>query len=168
MEVQKKGFTLIELVIVIVVVAILALVSISIFQYHTERARVTEAYSMLRAIADANTLYYLEHKAWCNDITLLPVEIEGKILKNKDGLNRIETENFIYASSGDSTASKTIATVNRKPFKERYWFSLASVPTKENPKLGNYNLTGSATYNKSKDFDKKIVEEYLKKYPKTK
>ena len=124
MKIQKKGFTLVELVIVIV--GILSIVSVPIYQYHVEKSYLTEALTMLRAIADANTLYYLEKHTWTNDIRELDVSIDGDI-SLIDDLYRIETKNFVYACAGDSATSNTIATVNRKPFKERYWFSFSAV-----------------------------------------
>ncbi len=165
MKKQIKGFTIVELVIAIVIVAILSIVSVPIYQYHVERARLTEALTVLRAIADANTLYYLENKTWITDITELPIQLEGNVIE-LDGMNRIETQYFIYAACGDSATSNTIATVNRKPFKERYWFSFAASPNKKDPKLGKYVFNGDATYNKSKNIDKELVKKYKDIYSK--
>lgn len=158
-----EGFTLIELIIVIILVSILAIISVPIYKYNAEKAYLAEAFTNLRAIADANTVYYIEHKVWVNDIRVLPINIEGTLI-NKDNMWRIENENFIYACAGDSSTSNTIATVNRKPFKERYWFSFSAVPSKKAPNLGKYAVTGDATYAKSKKIDKKLVEEYKSKY----
>ena len=53
MKTQKKGFTLVELVIAIVIIGILSIVSVPMYQLHVEKARVAEAIANLRAIADA-------------------------------------------------------------------------------------------------------------------
>ena len=163
MKIRENGFTLIELIIAIILVGILAIVSVSIYRYNAEEAYLTEAFTVLRSIADANTIYYIEHQTWVNDIRILPIQIEGEITY-RDNLWRIENKNFIYACAGDSATSNTIATVNRKPFKERYWFSFAATPSKKAPKLGKYEVTGDATYVKSKRVDKVLVEEYKTKY----
>lgn len=166
---MQKGFTLVELVIVIVIVGILSLISIPIYQRYVERARLTEAISILRAIADANTMYFLERGVWCDDIRELAVQCEGNLV-NVDGAWRIENENFIYASVGDSS-DDTIATVNRAPYHQRYWISLRSVTGRyadTTPKLGNYGLYGDV-YSSSphKDFDKSLVAYYQNKFKNT-
>ena len=159
-----KGFTLVELIIVIIIVGILSIVSVTIYRFYTERARLTEAFSILRSIADSNSLYYLEHNTWCTDIRELHVQITGKT-DLVDGMYRVETENFVYACAGDSSTSNTIATVNRKPFKEKYWISFAAVPNKQNPNLGQYSVTGD-TYNNNprKTIDKILIDHYKAKY----
>lgn len=162
---NQKGFTLVELIIVIVILAILTIVTVPFYQYHVEKAKITEALSMLKTIADANVAYYLEHNTWCSDIRDLDIEIGG-VETTLDGMVRIETENFIYACAGDKSTSKTIATVNRKPFKKRYWFSFAATPSKEKPQLGKYTVTGDATYADSQVIDKMLVKHYLDKYNK--
>ena len=163
MKRQKKGFTIVELVIVIIIVAILTVVAVPVYQHHVEKARFTEAFTMLRAIADANTVYFIEHGKWCDDISELDVQIEGEVA-TQDSLVRIETKDFIYACCGDSATSNTIATVNRKPFKERYWMSFTATPNKKEPKLGKYGFNGDATYNKSTKVDKELIAFYKKKY----
>ena len=164
MKKQRNGFTLVELVIVIVIVGILTIVAVPVYQYYVERARFTEAFAMLRAIADANTHHYLEKGSWCDNINDLDIQIDGPLVQKDNNLMRFETKHFIYASCGDNTTSQTIATANRKPYKERYWISFAAVPNKAQPTLGKYKVTGDATYNKSTTFDKVLVKSYLDKY----
>ena len=166
MEIDKKGFTIIELVIVIIIVGIISIVAVPIYQHHTEKARFTEAFTMLKAIADANTHYFLEHGVWCNDINELDVQIDGDLVKKDNNLMRYETKNFIYACAGDNPGSQTIESANRKPYKERYWISFAADPSKAKPTLGKYKVTGDATYNKSTSFDKALIKDYLSKYSK--
>ncbi|MBR3627849.1 MAG: prepilin-type N-terminal cleavage/methylation domain-containing protein [Elusimicrobia bacterium] len=166
MKKQIKGFTLVELIIVIVIVAILSIVSVPIYQGYTERARFTEAISVLRAIADANTLYFLENGTWCTDIRELPVQLEGELIKI-DNYWRIQHNNFIYSCVGDSNYD-TIATVNRAPYHERYWISLRAVTGRygDQPKLGDYGLDGDVySSSQHKTFDKNVVDYYKKKFP---
>ena len=167
MKLKNNGFTLLELIIVIVIVGILSIVSVNFYEYSVEKARLTEALSTLKTIADANTLYYLEHQVWVDDISQLHLQIEGEYKEIGSGnrkRNRIETKYFIYAVNGDSANSNTIATANRKPFEERYWISYSAYPDRNNPEKGHYTVNGSATYNKSKEVDKKLIKQYLDKY----
>ncbi len=167
MKKQKKGFTLVELIIVTVIIGILSIISLPIYQSYVEKARFTEAFSLLRAIADANTHYYLEHGTWCDDIRELDVQIPGNPVR-RDNYWRIENEYFIYASVGDSDGD-TIATVNRAPYHQRYWISLRAHTGRnpnDLPKLGDYGLVGEVySVSSHKAFDQRLVAYYQKKYP---
>lgn len=61
---QKKGFTLVELVIVIVIVGILSVVAVPIYKGYTKRAMATEAEGTLGAINTAQKVYYAEHSCF--------------------------------------------------------------------------------------------------------
>jgi type IV pilus assembly protein PilE len=171
MKTQKKGFTLVELVIAIVIIGILSIVSVPMYQLHVEKARVAEAIANLRAIADANTHYYLEHGTWCTDIRELPISIEGEVYK-KDNRWRIETRNYVYAACTGSEAGSTvdtIATANRVPYKTRYYLSIKTITGRDgnnggNPYIGNYGIYGGTNSSKYK-LDKQIVEYYHAKFP---
>lgn len=168
MKKQKKGFTLVELIIVMVIVGILSLVAVPIYRYNIEKARFTEAMTMLRAIADANTMYYIEHGVWCRDIRDLDVHIDGVVIL-ENNYYRIKNDNFIYACIGDSN-DDTIATVNRAPYHKRYWISLRAVTGRygDTPQLGNYGLAGDVyPGSEHKDFDKRIIDYYQNKFPRT-
>jgi prepilin-type N-terminal cleavage/methylation domain-containing protein len=162
----QKGFTLVELVIVIVIVGILSIVAVPIYRGYIERARFTEAMTNLRAIADANTLYFVEHGSWCTDIRELPIQLEGEVIL-KDDLYRIQNRNFIYAAAGDGSYD-TIATVNREPYHQRYWISFRSITGRygNTPKLGDYGVEGDVySTSKYKAFDKSMVDRYKQKFP---
>ena len=168
MNETQKGFTIVELVITMVIVSILSIVSIPIYQHYIERARLTEAISILRTIADANTMYFIERGQWCNDIRELPVQLEGEII-SADGAWRIQNKNFIYACVGEES-DDTIATVNRAAYHGRYWISMRAATGRygDTPQLGNYGLFGNV-YPSSphKEFDKGLVEYYQNKFKKT-
>lgn len=72
---NRKGFTLIELIVVIAILGILAAVLIPRFTGFTEKARATEALVDAKQIATALDSYYAENDAWpaddaANDIVL--------------------------------------------------------------------------------------------------
>ncbi len=62
MEKNKKGFTLIELVVVMVIVGILSAVSVPIYRGYVEKAIMAEGNTLLGAIAKAELAYYVQHK----------------------------------------------------------------------------------------------------------
>lgn len=57
---NKKGFTLIELMIVVAIIGILAAVAIPAFLKYIKKSKTTEARTNLRKIYDGNVTYYSE------------------------------------------------------------------------------------------------------------
>ena len=72
---NKKGFTLLELIIVIIVIGILASIALPRYMRVTERARVTEAKNMLSTLRNSQIRYYTQHLAYCQVIGNLDIEI---------------------------------------------------------------------------------------------
>lgn len=58
---NKKGFTLVELIIVVIVIGILATIAIPQYMKAVERARVGKGKSMLGMILQAEKMYSAEH-----------------------------------------------------------------------------------------------------------
>jgi prepilin-type N-terminal cleavage/methylation domain-containing protein len=57
---NKKGFTLVELVIVIVIVGILSVVAVPIYRGYTRKAMASEGKALLGAINTSERVYYAE------------------------------------------------------------------------------------------------------------
>jgi prepilin-type N-terminal cleavage/methylation domain-containing protein len=58
---NKKGFTLIELMIVVAIIAILAMIAIPMYQRYIERSRNSASQSLLQQLALAETAYNVDN-----------------------------------------------------------------------------------------------------------
>lgn len=61
---NKKAFTLIELLVVVLIIGILAAVAIPQYQIARDKAAVTCIMPLLRSIAQAHQVLYMEHSGW--------------------------------------------------------------------------------------------------------
>ena len=96
----NKAFTLIELLVVVLVIGILAAVALPQYQRAVEKARLTEAVTNLRVIANAHQLYYLANGEYLRteDMDKLDITIPGTVVGSQ---NRVTTVYFKYSPNGD-------------------------------------------------------------------
>ena len=108
---MKKGFTLIELLVVVLIIGILSAIALPQYKKAVERAKMTEAVINLRAIANANRVYYMANGdyAGAGDMDKLDVQIPGEVTTQIVGDNRIATKDFIYSPTGSGHPYLAIA-----------------------------------------------------------
>lgn len=111
---HKSGFTLIEMLIVVLIVAILAAIALPQYNTSVERAKMAEAVTLTKQIAEANRRYYLATGAYANSISELDIDIPGQT----NG-GRIQTKNFIYTASAGQ--APYLVFTHRIPIYERYY-----------------------------------------------
>lgn len=66
MRSNRKGFTLIELIVVIVIIGVLAAIAAPMMAGNVARARRTEAAAVLGSIRTAERLYFVDNNAYRN------------------------------------------------------------------------------------------------------
>jgi prepilin-type N-terminal cleavage/methylation domain-containing protein len=104
---SRRGFTIIELAIVLALVAILAAIAVYTYSKVANKARFTQAKTVLKHLQKMETLYLTDHDRYTDNVALLdfdPVkynyyEVSVTLLDN--ALNYIGYANGVHAMEGD-------------------------------------------------------------------
>ncbi len=72
---KNRAFTLIELLVVVLIIGILAAVALPQYTASVERSRLSQAFVMVRAMADAGERYFLENNEYPTTFEELDITI---------------------------------------------------------------------------------------------
>lgn len=148
----NKGFTLLELLVVVVIIGILAAIALPQYKKAVEKARMTEAITMIEKIAEAQERFYMVNGNYTRDINDLDIDVPGEDIIYGTGDNDIPGKQglyFVFAASNAAGNQEKIAVVSRNPQAKKYtlWID----------KKGHKSCK---TYSKVTEYEKELCSEW--------
>jgi len=116
----RSGFTLIELTIVLLLIGILASIAISTYKMMIDKARMTQAKTVLSHLTKTEMAYYSDHERYTDNVALLdfdPVQYDYyqiSVILDNDALNYLGIATGIGIMAGD----RWYVTKDRDPYQD--------------------------------------------------
>jgi len=110
---NKKGFTLVELLVVVLIVAILAAVGLPQYFRIVERQKGVEALAILSAIGHAQERFFLINNVYTTDYTVLEVDFTDFETNQPPTGTTFTARYFTYTITGTTDANGLVIAERR-------------------------------------------------------
>jgi len=64
---NRKGFTLIELMVVVIIVGVLAAIAVPLYLFNVKKSKASEGVALMGSILTAERVYYIQNSAYVTD-----------------------------------------------------------------------------------------------------
>ena len=103
MKFNKRGFTLLEILVVIVILAVVAGLAVPVFTANIQKAKAQEAYTALAAVRSAMTSYYALNSSTYVGATLTNIGYDPNSATSG------QTLNFTYTMAAPTAAAYIVS-----------------------------------------------------------
>ena len=120
---KKDGFTLIELLVVVLIIGILAAIALPKYLMAVQKAHASEAITTLRAVRDAERVYFLAHGQYAANFK----DLELTFADSAEAAGSFSTKKFVYRihSAGSPTVAHAEADDTNDSAEVGSWYILA-------------------------------------------
>jgi len=108
---QRKGFTLVELMVVVIIVGILASVAIPLYRTNVKKAMATEGSSLLGSVLTSERVYKAENATFSDTNADLSVDATGNKYFTSYTLSDVSATGFTAETSGTGAAADVTVTL---------------------------------------------------------